>query len=175
MLDPAALQRDPGYGTGDATLDLPGNDGCVRARVFLHAGEVYASVDPTSVITVLGSCIAVCLYDPVARIGGVNHFLLPHHTARERSSRFGSVAMAELFAQVIAAGGSRVNFQAKVFGGASVLQARRASTLGRENAELALHALAAEGVTLVEQDLGGGCARKLVFHTDVGNAWVRHL
>ncbi len=175
MSERLALDLPAGIGGGEATRDLPGSDGRPRKSVNLHAGQVYASAEPSSVSTILGSCVAVCLYDPLARVGGMNHFLLPHPTARERSARFGSVAMAQLVEQVVAAGASQASLEAKVFGGASVLRAFRGRNLGSENVELALRALEAGRVRLVDHDVGGLRGRKLVFHTDLGAAWVRQL
>src|SRR5574341_906150 len=81
---------------GDVTLDLPGADGKARQSVYLHAGQVHASAEPASVVTVLGSCVAACLFDPNSGVGGMNHFLLPYTTIRDQSARFGGFAMAQL-------------------------------------------------------------------------------
>ena len=146
-----------------------------RASVYLHGGQVAVAAEPTAITTVLGSCVAVCLYDPVARLGGMNHFLLPHHVERERSARFGTVAVPQLVEALVAAGARRPALKAKVFGGSSVLTAFRQRNLGDENAALALRLLGEAGVEVVERDLGGPRGRKLIFHTDDGTAWVRHL
>lgn len=146
-----------------------------RSSVYLHGGQVAVAGEPTAITTVLGSCVAVCLYDPVARLGGMNHFLLPHHVERERSPRFGTVAVPQLVEALVEAGASRAELKAKVFGGSSVLDAFRHRNLGDENASLALRLLEEAGVAVVEQDLGGQRGRKLIFHTDDGTAWVRHL
>jgi len=143
--------------------------------VYLHAGQVFASAQPTSVVTVLGSCVAVCLFDREIGVGGVNHYLLPLETSRERSTRFGNVAIRELLDQVLARGARRASLQAKVFGGASVVRALMGRSLGSENAELAARLLREAGLPILEQDVGGLKGRKLVFHTDDGSAWVRHL
>lgn len=167
---PASLGR-----TGDVTLDLPGSDGRPRRSVYLHAGQVHAAAEPSSLVTVLGSCVAVCLWDREAGLGGMNHFLLPHPTLRERSPRFGAFAMPHLLEQVLGLGARRERLEAKVFGGACVIQAFRGRNLGSENAELALKALLEARIPVVERDVGGHHGRKLVFHTDVGAAWVRRL
>ena len=167
---PASLGR-----TGDVTLDLPGSDGRPRRSVYLHAGQVHAAAEPSSLVTVLGSCVAVCLWDREAGVGGMNHFLLPHPTLRERSPRFGAFAMPHLLEQVLGLGARRERLEAKVFGGACVIEAFRGRNLGSENAELALKALEEARIPVVERDVGGRHGRKLVFHTDVGAAWVRRL
>lgn len=144
--------------------------------MYLHAGELVATAQATAVTTVLGSCIAVCLHDPAARIGGVNHFLLPHHVERERSPRFGNVAIPRLVEEMVRAGASLGSLVAKVFGGASVLGAgRHARNLGEENAVLALRLLVDAHIPVLDHDVGGARGRKLVFLTDEGTAWVRRL
>jgi chemotaxis protein CheD len=160
-----ASGRPAGHGDGDP----------LRLSVYLHAGQVYASAEPSSVVTVLGSCVAVCLFDPAARVGGMNHYLLPLETTRERSARFGNFAIRRLLEEVLALGARRGGLHAKVFGGASVVRALEGRSLGGDNADLALRLLREAGVPILEQDVGGQKGRKLIFHTDDGSAWVRHL
>lgn len=147
-----------------------------REQIYLHAGQLAVSARPAAVVTVLGSCVAVCLFDPGARVGGVNHFLLPHHVERERSARFGSVAVPQLVDEVVRAGASRSALVAKVFGGASVIGALgEGRRLGDENWALALRLLEEAGIPVLDRDVGGQRGRKLVFITDEGTAWVRRL
>jgi chemotaxis protein CheD len=168
----ARSPSSPPGAPGDARL--PDLDG--RAQRYLHAGEVAVAARPTAMVTVLGSCVAVCLHDPASGVGGVNHFLLPHHVERERSARFGTVAIPELVAAALRAGASRAGLVAKVFGGAGVLGgSSRGRRLGEENAALALRLLAEAGIPVLDHDVGGVRGRKLVFLTDAGTAWVRHL
>jgi chemotaxis protein CheD len=153
----------------------PGEDGVPRARVYLQGGEVFATAEPTAVTTVLGSCVAVCLFAPGTGIGGVNHYLLP--TSRDdRTGRFGVTAMRLLLERVQALGARRPELRAKVFGGGGTLGRRPGvRTLGEQNAELAVQTLAAEGIPILGGDVGGPRGRKLVFHVDTGDAWVLTL
>lgn len=147
-----------------------------RPQVYLHAGQLAVAAAPTAIVTVLGSCVAVCLWDPCSRVGGVNHFLLPHHVERERSARFGTVAVPALVDAVVRAGASRPALVAKVFGGASVLgPVARGRRLGEENAALALHLLEEARIPVLDRDVGGERGRKLVFVSDEGIAWVKLL
>jgi chemotaxis protein CheD len=147
-----------------------------RAHVYLHAGALAIASRPTAITTVLGSCVAVCLHDPIAKIGGMNHFLLPLHVERERSARFGTVAVPQLVEEVVRAGASRAGLVAKVFGGASVIGAfRGARNLGAENAALAIRILEEAHIPVLDRDVGGTRGRKLIFHVDDGTAWVRQL
>jgi chemotaxis protein CheD len=148
-----------------------------RLQVYLHAGQLHAAAAPTSITTVLGSCVSVCLHDPVTRMGGMNHFLLPHHVERERSPRFGNVAVPQLIEALVKAGATRSALVAKIFGGASVIgaMARGGRHLGEENALLALRLLEEAHIPVLDQDVGGSRGRKLVFFSDEGTAWVRQL
>jgi chemotaxis protein CheD len=134
------------------------------------------SAVPAAITTVLGSCVAVCLFDPETGVGGMNHFLLPLHVERERSPRFGTVAVPMLIDELVKSGAHRPSIRAKLFGGGSVLAAfRRSGRLGEENAALAIRLLAEAGIPVLEKDLGGRIGRKVIFHTDDGSAWVRSL
>ncbi len=167
----------PGLPAGSSTpppSNAPGDGG--RSQVYLHAGDLIVATSPTAIVTILGSCVAVCLWDSVACVGGVNHYLLPFHVEREKSARFGSVAIPRLVEEVVTAGADPRRLQAKVFGGASVIGAfSHGRKLGDENARLAMESLLALGIPVVEQDLGGSKGRKLVFHSDDGAAWIRIL
>jgi chemotaxis protein CheD len=147
-----------------------------RVQVYLHAGQLHAASVPTAISTVLGSCVAVCLHDPIAKVGGMNHYLLPLHVEREQSPRFGTVAVPQLIEAVVRAGASRSSLVAKVFGGASVIGAMaKGRRLGEENAVLALRLLEEARIPVLDQDVGGTRGRKVVFFADDGIAWVRQL
>jgi chemotaxis protein CheD len=171
------VARSPGTATERAAPAHTGApDSGDRAQVYLHAGQIAVAARPTAVTTILGSCVAVCLYDPAARVGGMNHFLLPLHVERERSPRFGTVAVPQLVEEVVRAGASRSALVAKVFGGASVIGAFRTSrNLGEENAILAVRLLEEAHIPVLDRDVGGTKGRKVIFHVDDGTAWVRQL
>jgi chemotaxis protein CheD len=154
-----------------------GPDAGDRVQVYLHAGQLFASSTPTAISTVLGSCVAVCLHDPIAKVGGMNHYLLPLHVDREHSPRFGTVAVPALIDAMLKAGAKRGAIVAKVFGGASVINAmaQRGRRLGEENAILALRLLEEAHIPVLDHDVGGSRGRKLVYFADEGTAWVRQL
>ena len=148
-----------------------------RHAVYLFPGQIFVSAKPARITTILGSCIAVCLYDRSRRIGGMNHFMLPQHAAGSgvSSPRFGDVAMAELF-EKLAAAGARVPFlQARIYGGSCMFGPASAGHLGQQNERLAREALAARGIAVVDSDTGGARGRKLIFHTDEGTAWLNSI
>ncbi len=155
-----------------------GKGGASRGRsVYLLPGDVVAAAEPLVISTVLGSCVAVCLSDAATKAGGANHFLLPHDvTGDGASTRFGGVAMRVLLEKLQALGCQKRNVRAKVFGGASqfVGQGDR-PTIGQQNVNLALRVLEEEGIPVVAKETGGVRGRKVVFHTDTGDAWVRQL
>lgn len=149
-----------------------------RFKIYLHPGELYASKDACAVTTILGSCVAVCLWDPVSKIGGINHFLLPEwNKTTMPSPRFGDVAIKTLIDRLVALGAQRRRLEAKMFGGACVLQAfqERETHLGARNVGAAEQLLQDQGIPLVGSDVGGQKGRKLIFQIDDGTAWVKQL
>lgn len=152
------------------------NDAVVT--VYLHPGQIFATAETVLVTTVLGSCVAVCLWDPVAAIGGMNHFLLPAGPARGANDlRYGNTAMERLIAAMTAKGASPERLVAKVFGGACVIPvfsgARQA--IGAQNVTAAREALAKHGISVRAEQTGGRRGRKLLFHTGHGAAYVKEI
>lgn len=143
-------------------------------RVYLAPGQLFSSSEAVEATTILGSCVSVCLWDLEAGVGGLNHFLLPDGAAA--SSRFASHAVPLLVSQVVELGASRERLRAKLFGGACVLEAFRASqALGARNVEAARQLLAAQQIRVVAEDVGGDLGRKLVFEVQTGSAWIRAI
>lgn len=145
--------------------------------VYLHPGHVFVSASPAVVTTVLGSCVAICLWDPVIGAGGLNHYLLPHWAGfGEDSTRFGNVAFRRLILDLAACGAHKQRLLAKIFGGACVLPGALTKThLGAKNVELARKLLDDAGIPIMAEDVGAECARKLIVHTDTGDAWIKRL
>ncbi len=146
-----------------------------RLAVFLHPGRIYASPAPSTVRMILGSCVAVCLWDPLHGVGGANHFLLPYHG--QDDPRFGNVAIQRLMEKLLALGCSQRGLRAKLFGGSCVVEAFQNSQghLGTKNVTVARTLLTHEGIPIEAEDVGGQRGRKVIFQTDDGSAWVRQL
>ena len=169
---PAAgtISRDPAI---SSTTELS-----LRAKYYLHPGQLFASTDSHEVTTILGSCVAVCLWDPDVKIGGINHYLLPSFSgAGDASARFGDISIRELLAKLTTLGCDRRRLKAKIFGGACVLEAFRNQKdhLGSQNIRTARELLAAEAIPVIGESVGGQRGRKLIFATDDGSAWVKVL
>ena len=145
-----------------------------RQRRYLFPGQIAVTRTPTSITTILGSCVAVTLWDAQLGIGGMNHFMLPLHAGSSvRSARFGNVAMEELVRQMSDAGSTLRFLRARVFGGSCMFPGMQsAAHLGTQNVELALEFLGHRGVEIVQVDVGGDRGRKLIFHTDEGAVWL---
>ena len=146
--------------------------------VYLHPGQLFVATTPAVVTTILGSCVAVCLWDTVLGIGGINHYLLPNGLRNSSSGlRYGNVATEQLLAKLERAGARRPQLLAKVFGGACVLDAMRGKEdhLGGKNVDVARRFLAETGISVVASDVGGDRGRKLIFHPHDGSARVKLL
>lgn len=143
----------------------------VRRTITVTQGEFLAVREPDVVLsTILGSCVAVCLYDPFQRVGGMNHFLLPQgqDTSGGRSERYGVHAMEQLINALLRLGADRKALVAKTFGAANMTE--RLSPIGDANARFTREFLLAESIACVAESFGGTNARKVLFHAFSGTA-----
>ena len=148
----------------------------MTAAVFLPPGGICCCDEATVVSTILGSCVAVCLWDRQQGIGGMNHFLLPRCGDSPPTPRYGDVAVVRLLAAMERFGCNAQNVRAKVFGGAAVLPyGARADTVGTQNVAVALEVLQSHGIPVVARRTGGQRGLFLRFHTAVGRVMVREL
>lgn len=163
---------------GSATRPPAGSyyDPALDAHVLkLLPAEWKVSSDDVALATVLGSCVAACMYDPQAKIGGMNHFMLPDAAPGDGSARYGAHAMELLINGMLKNGASRSRLQAKVFGGGNVLPGMTIDPIGTRNANFVLEYLKAEGIPILGQDLGGTQPRKVVFFVRTGRTLVKRL
>ena len=159
------------------TTRRPMRGGSPSREVTIHVGEIHVSRTPVIVRTLLGSCIAVCLWDGARRIGGMNHFLLPdgdpHHGA---SARFGGHAMERLIGAMLELGADRRRLVAKIFGGANVLEIPDARPGVPEwNVAFIREFFAREPIPVLAEDLGGSLARVIRFDTTTNRVQVRRV
>ncbi|WP_175804003.1 chemoreceptor glutamine deamidase CheD [Burkholderia ambifaria] len=151
-----------------------------RPGVKLLPNEFYTTSEDMVLMTVLGSCVAACLHDPLAGIGGMNHFMLPDDgadagAAASDSMRYGAYAMEVLINELIKAGGRRERIEAKVFGGAAVLAGMTTINIGDRNADFVRRYLALERIRITAEDLQGVHPRKVAFMPRTGRAMVKKL
>lgn len=149
----------------------------IVASHSIHIGGVFASRKPAIIRTVLGSCISVCLHDPFAGVGGMNHFMLPLGDANNGvSARYGIHAMEILINACMKAGAERSRMEAKVFGGGHVITVRESlDNVPNSNIRFALEFLATENIPLVARDVGGYDAREIYFFTDTGLVLLKRI
>jgi chemotaxis protein CheD len=142
-------------------------------------GEYFVSQEPKVVYTVLGSCISVCLRDPLAGVGGMNHFMLSAPTSVggqdswTESGRYGSFAMEMLINEILKRGGRKDRLEAKVFGGGKIYDGEM--DIGATNAAWALDYLERESVPLLKANVGDVCPRKVYYFTDSGKVLLKKL
>jgi chemotaxis protein CheD len=143
-------------------------------------GEYYATGREMVLVTVLGSCVCACIRDKVSGIGGMNHFMLPD-SGQDRSNpfgesaRYGIYAMEILINQLLKMGAKRSNFEAKVFGGGSVLRGFTVANVGERNAEFVLQFLKTENIAVAAQDLLDIYPRKVYYFPSSGLVRVKKL
>jgi chemotaxis protein CheD len=176
--DNARLQRlkSQPRGPGEASFFFyDAHFKCEAVRVL--PGEYFVHHEDMLIVTTLGSCIAACLWDRDARIGGMNHFMLPEGAGE--SGRYGSFAMEMLINQMMKRGASRLSLEAKVFGGGQIIAGANGavSTLnvGERNTTFVLDYLKAERIAVVSRDVLGPHPRKVCFLPASGKAMVKRL
>lgn len=153
-------------------------DAPARSRITVMQGQAHVSDEAhVELGTVLGSCVASCLYDPVARLGGMNHFLLPEPPSSRAGHgvdvHYGTYLMEVLINAMLARGGSKARMKAHLYGGANLHPGMR--TIGAANAAFARRFLQREGIPLVRADLGGVLARRVDFRPASGQVRCRQV
>ena len=138
-------------------------------------GEDFVSGENIVIMTVLGSCIAACLWDSRARVGGMNHFMLPESDSTDVSGRYGSYAMELLINEMLKLGARRETMQAKIFGGGQVMANFTTMNVGERNTSFVVNYLQTERIPIVSEDVLDIYPRKVVFFPATGKAMVKRL
>lgn len=151
-----------------------------RHAIKILPGEYFVTNGEKLIVTVLGSCVAVCLRDKLNGIGGMNHFLLPNDGTNEtglltESARYGVYAMELLVNHLLKMGATRARMEAKVFGGGNVLPGLKINNVGQRNVEFVLDYLQAERIPVVAKDLLDDYPRKVYFFPDTGKVLVKKI
>jgi len=155
-------------------------------HVILQSGEYYVSNGSVQISTLLGSCISVCLYDPVNGIVGMNHFMLSSRGYGKNmpmciteAGRYGIHAMELIINGMLNIGADRTNMRAKAFGGSSLLQTKGKTDnffrVGEVNIRFIHEFLRDDGIPLVASDLGGDRGRKVFFSSDTYDVYVQKI
>ena len=137
---------------------------------FLYPSTLFASKEPYVVNTILGSCVAVCLYDQVVKAGGINHYMLPFWNGEGLASpKYGNIAIEKLLEKMLHLGCSKKNIIAKVFGGGEVIDTQISQFhIGERNIVVAHQTLKELKITIAGQSVGGKNGRKIQFNTLTG-------
>ncbi len=154
-----------------------------KEMVKIKPGEYYVTRSDEVIATVLGSCISVCIRDPYAGIGGMNHFMLPENNNKEqdsweynkanRAARYGTDAMEHLINDILKHGGIKSNFEIKVCGGGKIFE--RMSDVGIKNIRFIKNYLDTEGFKPVSVDVGSIYPRKVRYFPADGRMQIKKL
>jgi chemotaxis protein CheD len=138
-------------------------------------------VEPETIVLILGSCVAVCIWDHRNAIGGATHYLLPTWDGRGLpSARYGSVAILALLQKLADAGANRDRLRAKIFGGGCLFGftselAGKKNDLGTRNVDVAVEVLSKEKIPLLSLEVGGDRGQRISFHTGTGDTTATRL
>jgi chemotaxis protein CheD len=144
---------------------------------YLYPAALFANKEPHMVDTILGSCVAVCLYDPGRRIGGINHYMLPYWNGNGLASpKYGNIAIDKLIEKMRSMGSRIEDMQAKVFGGGEVVEtSTNMFKIGERNIEIAEKSLKEYGIKVVGKSVGGKQGRKIRFNTETGVVLMKFI
>lgn len=144
---------------------------------FLYPAALYASKEPIVINTILGSCVAVCVWDQVLKYGGMCHYMLPYWNGEGLASpKYGNIAIEKLLEKMYSYGSKKYNIIAKVFGGGEVIDVKTPQFhIGERNINLAFEVLEEEKIQVVSQSVGGKLGRKIIFYTETGEVKQRYV
>jgi chemotaxis receptor (MCP) glutamine deamidase CheD len=149
--------------------------------IYIAPGALHVVNRPVILDTLLGSCVAVCLYDPLAGVGGINHILLPGNERQNGSgfglaTRYGIFAMEHLRNKMLGLGANLKRLQAKVFGGGHILTGVGADfNVGKQNVDFVISYLETEAIPIISRHTGGRVSRRIFFHTDTFDVFVQKI
>ncbi len=148
-------------------------------NVYLKAGEFFMSPEPARVVTVLGSCISVTMFNPRLGIGAICHCLLPRNDGRGDDFKYVDTSIMRMIGAFEMLGTGRREIEVKLFGGADMFRSGatrlRMASIGEQNVKTALDVLQEQGLSLLAADTGGLSGRKLYYYIHTNRAYVRRL
>lgn len=145
---------------------------------FLNMGQIYVGDKDEIIFTVLGSCVAVCLFDQKKEISAMCHYLLPLWNNKGLASpKYGNIAIKKIITSMVNKGCNKKDIVAKVFGGASfndLTQLEEQYLIGKNNINIAIDILSEENIKIVAQDLGGFKERKIWLNPPSGKVQLKY-
>lgn len=143
---------------------------------FIHVGQIHVDISPESISTVLGSCVAVCLYDTCTRIGGMNHYLLPFWNGNGlQSPKYGNISIPKLIEEILEQGASLRSLEAKLFGGAAMNEELNDTMMiGKKNIIVAREILQEYNIPIRAEDVGGTHGRKIQLNLQDGKVIMKY-
>ena len=144
---------------------------------FLYPSAIFASKEPHFVNTILGSCVAVCLWDRVSKEGGMSHYMLPLWNGIGLASpKYGNIAIDKLLEKMLSQGSKKLNIVAKVFGGGEVIDTEvQYFQIGERNIKLAWESLEELKIPILSSSVGGKYGRKIIFNTHTGEVKQKYV
>lgn len=169
--DTEAVQAGDYYSGSDRYYDQITEHTVVK----VFSGHCYTTANQGEMlVTILGSCIAACIRDPIAQVGGMNHFLLPDAADKGDSpARYGAFAMEKLINDLIKLGAQKRRMEVKIFGGGNVIKS--SAMIGDKNVNFIHNYLKEEGLNITQQDVGGTSPRRIHYYPDSGKVMMRRL
>ena len=148
-------------------------------KIKIHIGEYYSTTEPAVITTVLGPCVAVCLYESGSGTAGMNHILLPDRYSGKTDpgdSRYAINAMELLINGMMKLGADRFRLKAKVFGGAQIFPfMKQEMAPGLKNIEMVVDFLKIENIPIVNYNFGGHEPRRIYFYTGTGDVLLQRI
>ncbi|MFP4332853.1 MAG: chemotaxis protein CheD [Campylobacterales bacterium] len=145
-------------------------------KKFINVGEIYVAKKPTEIVTILGSCVAVCLYDTTNKIGAMNHYLVPLWNGNGLASpKYGDVSVEKLVKHMFDQGCKPYNIIAKIFGGSNInIKSAEGMLIGKKNVIIAKEILAKHKIKIQAEDTGGNRGRRIMLVSDTGKIMLKY-
>ncbi len=145
-------------------------------KIFIHVGQICLATKPTEISTVLGSCVAVCLYDRVYMHSAMNHYLLPMWNGNGlQSPKFGNISIPKMIEMMLSSGCSIGNMEAKIFGGSNInFSTNEDLMVGKRNVLTAKEILQEYRIKITAEDTGGSVGRRIMMRSDIGKIYLKY-
>jgi len=151
---------------------MNGNEIKPSDEYFLLPGYIFLSQEPYLISTVVGSSVAVTLWDAESKRGGMSNFLYPSRKrSEEKTAIYGNVAIPYLVKMFLEEGAQEKNLSSQIFGG-GMKELLEAGTVAQKNIEIARNVLKRHGIKVISEDVGGRLGRKIVYNTFQNEALI---